>query len=236
MNIPANVRAMSRNLTGISAIAAALVAVALPATAAAAPIAISTTDKIVIQHLNGENPSTCTLGFVFTGTDGEPRALTAGHCGSEGDLVQTADHRTIGRIAVSRFSGTFNSVDTALISFTPGSVAVDPHIPGVGGVSGVAGRSEVERANPVACKLGPTSGLSCGPMTVVKTPVPMLAFRMASDHGDSGAPVWMYCADGRILAVGTVSADGSLDGGPGRDAGVTYVEPIEKYVAEWELH
>lgn len=233
---------MIRKLAGIAAIAAVSVTVLAPSIADAAPITVSTTDKIVIQHRDSGGATTCTLGFVFTGTDGEPRAITAGHCGEKGDPVQTADHHTIGRIAESFFdsSGTaaenFHSVDTALISFIPGSVVVDPRIPGIGGVRRTASRNEVERANAVACKLGPTTGLSCGPLALVETPDPMVAFHMDSDRGDSGAPVWMYGADDGIVAVGTVSADGSLPGGPGKEAGITYVEPVHQYLTEWQLH
>lgn len=241
VKIAANVRGMTKTLVGIAAIAASLTAVLAPAVANAAPIKVSATDKIVIIHRSGSDPSTCTVGFVFTGTDGEPRAITAGHCGEAGDVVQTADHRTIGRIAETSFveSGTdamrFNSRDTALVSFTPGAVTVEDEIPGVGRVNAIAEREDAERANPVACKLGQATGLTCGPLISIKTPSPMLAFRMASANGDSGAPVWMYDADGKVLALGTVSSDGNLPGGPGNDAGVTYVEPVDTYMSKWQL-
>ncbi|MFZ2175219.1 MAG: hypothetical protein WAW17_14555 [Rhodococcus sp. (in: high G+C Gram-positive bacteria)] len=221
---------MLKKLVGTIIAAAAAAAAFTPAAATAEPVSVGAGDEVFIRHTDGRADSGCTLGFVFKGSDSEPRALVAGHCGDLHDSVETTDGRLIGRIAAVEYRGSFDSRDTALVSFHPG-VAVDSRIPGVGAVSGVISREEIERATPVLCKLGVATGLNCGPITDdVQTPATMIAFLGSNDHGDSGSPVWTYGTNGEILAIGT------LAGGPIGNPDVTYVEPIAEYVKAWQLN
>lgn len=231
--IPANLRLMRKNLVGAmlatAAVATAVVAIT-PAIATASPVTIGTGDEVFVLDADGRTDSGCTLGFVFKGSDNAPRALVSGHCGDLHDTVQTPDGRNIGRIAAVEFKDSFNSRDTALVSFEPG-VNVTSTIPGVGPVAGFLTREDVERTNPVLCKLGVTTGLTCGPIAQdVQTPTTMIAFNGFNDRGDSGSPVWTYGTGGEVLAVGTLS------GGPSGSNDVTYVEPVAEYVSAWQLH
>ncbi|WP_157920673.1 hypothetical protein [Rhodococcus sp. H-CA8f] len=216
---------LAESLLAATAVVAA--AAVLPATANAAPATVSTGDKIAIRHADGQN-NTCTLGFVLTGTDNEDRGLIAGHCGDLHDEVMTLDGRTIGRIAAVEFPDTFNGPDTAVVSFLPG-VTVDAAIEGVHPTVSALTKDEVKRNGPVLCKLGSTTGLSCGPLADISAPATMIAFHAANEDGDSGSPVWAYGANGEILAVGTLS------GGPHGNNNIAYVEPIADYLKLWQL-
>lgn len=235
----------------ISATAVVAAAVALPTAANAAPAETTVTvgEEVWVRHADGgvgghldshassEGFTKCTLGFAFVGSDNEPRALIAGHCGDVHEELQSSNGTVVGRIAdAANFTGTFDSPDTALVSFTPG-VAVNSVLPGIAPVSGKLTLGDVERTSPVLCKLGVTTGLTCGPIdSKVRTPKSMIAFSAVGEQGDSGAPVWTYGANGEVLMIGTLVADGSLPGGPGKEAGVLYVEPVSGYMVKWKLH
>ena len=217
--------------TLLAAAAVAAAAVAVPATALAAPatVMISTGDSVAIRHTDGRTDSGCTLGFILTGGDNQPRGLMAGHCGNLHDEIATLDGRTIGRIAAVEYPGTDNGPDTALVSFAPG-VSVDARIAGQRPIVGELTKSDVKRSNPILCKLGATTGRTCGPFADVAAPDSMIAFHGLNEHGDSGSPVWAYGTNGEVLAFGTLS------GGPNGNSNITYVEPISRYMTLWNLH
>ncbi|ATI36370.1 hypothetical protein CPI83_29660 (plasmid) [Rhodococcus sp. H-CA8f] len=217
---------MAGSLLAATAVVAA--AAALPATANATPATVGTGSEVVIRHASDGTATACTLGFVLTGTDNQDRGLIAGHCGDLHDDVTTSDGRTIGRIAAVEFPDTFNGPDTAVVSFLPG-VTVDAAIEGVHPTVSALTKDDVNRNSPVLCKLGATTGLSCGPLATVATPGSMIAFHGKNLDGDSGGPVWTYGTNGEILAVGTVS------GSPIGKSDIAYVEPIAPYLKLWQL-
>ncbi|MBM4574868.1 hypothetical protein GS896_27810 [Rhodococcus hoagii] len=226
---------MIKKLAGSVLASAAVTAAAAitPAAAAAAPSTVRTGDEILVMHPGETSADVCTVGFVFTGSDNKSRALTAGHCGNIHDEVATSDGRVIGRIADRTFTDGAQRQDTALVSFYPG-IAVDPNVPDIGRAIDVLSSDEVEdltRTDPVLCKLGAKTGLTCGSaVEFAGAPTTMLAFASNGGHGDSGAAVWTYGAGGEILAVGTVS------GGPSGRNDITFVEPLTGYMDQWKLH
>ncbi|QKT12163.1 hypothetical protein [Rhodococcus sp. W8901] len=236
-----SVNAMMKALGGATAIAAvAIVASAIaPAVTGVEPQTIRVTDQVVVA--NGDGTATaCRLGFARTTAEGVPQAVVSGPCGSDGDVVETAEGRPIGRIMVSEGSTVDGRQDvgashTALVSFHPDAVTVDDSIPGVGIPEGMLTRAEVQRVDPVACSLDQVSRPTCGQLTrAVETPSSKLVFHFASGRGSSGSPVWVYEADGTVLAIGVVAP--ALDGSGHSDASATVVEPLEDHVADWWRH
>lgn len=243
---------MLKKLAGTALTAAALIAAAAiaPATAHAAPIAVTPGSEVIVVHSDGtptvqrasgvtrhpdNHPASpdgdrCTLGFVFQGSDGEPRALIAAHCGDVHEEIRTPDGRTIGRIAdAAEYSDAPNSPDTALVSFNPG-VVVDSRIAGLGPVRGTISPEDIKRTNPILCKLGAVTGMSCGPVDF-DTPAPdgFLTVHAQRAGGDSGGPMWTFGEHGEVLAVGTHS------GGPGGRMDRSFVESVDTYLRTWDL-
>lgn len=215
---------MKRILVGIAATIAATGLVVAPGSATAAQISIAPGVEIHASMV-------CTLGFVFDGPDGRLRGLSAGHCGNVEEPVKTPDGRVIGVIEAAEHAGTTYAKDTALIKFLP-DVEVSKTILDLGQPATHLSQESVERANPVLCKLGGTTGLTCGEIVDdPNTPASMVAFTGGGRHGDSGSPVWTYGADGEILAVGTLSSTER-----GVTTNISYVEPVTEYISMWELH
>lgn len=195
-----------------------------PGTAVAAPPSVSPGDTVLIEE------GRCTLGFTFQGKDRAPRGLIAGHCGEQGEQVMDRHGHALGVVEDSVVKEGWFQQDTAVIAFHPG-VEVSGMIPGVGTPANILTLDAVERMNPVLCKLGRASGLTCGEIVEVpRTPWSMVAFAGYSRHGDSGAPVWAYGDDGEILIVGT------LHGGVGENSSdISFVEPATEYLDMWSI-
>lgn len=245
---------MLKNLAGTAIAAAALIAAAAiaPATAGAAPARIAPGSEVIVVHTDGEptvaradgvtrypdnHPASpdgdqCTLGHVFQGQDGEPRALIAAHCGDVHEEIFTADGRLIGRIAAAAdySDSNDNSPDTALVSFAAG-VTVDSQIAKSGPLAGTISPEDIKRTEPVLCKFGAKTGVTCGPIAHGSgAPAGMIAFQAENEHGDSGSPVWTYGKSGEVLAVGT------FFGSPHGRSDIAYVEPLGQYLRDWKLH
>lgn len=177
----------------------------------------------------------CTLGPVLSAT----RALTAGHCAPSGSVVMTADGTPLGIVTKS----TFNDVrtpelvsrlgvnDYAVIDTSGGvaqtrtEVLVDGRLVPIAWDK-VVTRDELERMSAEvkfadaddACKIGVTTGYTCGIIDTVDDDYPRDHLRgthagMLFDmqRGDSGGPVFL--ADGQheaIRYIGLVSFTGKI--------------------------
>ena len=142
----------------------------------------------------------------------------------------TPDGRAIGMLdSVEYDPDRFFRRDTALVVFGH-DVSVSKEIPYEGVAADHVTKSRAERVNPVLCKLGTVSGLTCGQIVDDPgAPLTSIAFLGGSRGGDSGAPVWTYNSKGELIAVGTLS------GGSESDSDVSYVDPISDYLDLWSL-
>lgn len=205
--------------------------VLLPHVSAAVPEDISPGERIVIANANGQW-STCSLGpYVrFTSDGSTPRyaALTAGHCGSEGDAVYrlTSDDRRehIGALfaPVNDRNAGGARLDWSLIPLDPSYVnsSIDSTYPPRGIMLLEELAQAHRRGEPVnLCAAGTTTGVRCGPLVDVN-PHGYIGARFPSDHGDSGGPVWAQTAEGAKVV-------GLLRGNLTRDESVSVIVPIQ---------
>ena len=214
-------KALSRlALTALAAVMSVLAA----APANAAPTdPLHPGDQVFVVHAD-DSVSTCTVGpyVSFPGSDGDTRygAVTAGHCGDNGDNV----YRRRGdgsRELVSQIYGAINdktSLDYALLPLNRAFVSQGgPYTP-----SGVMLTQELAAAafqgvDVSLCASGITTGTRCGPL--VEVIGGRIHARFPSDHGDSGGPVWVNTANGAEVV-------GILRGNLLADPSVSVVIPI----------
>ena len=176
----------------------------------------------------------CTLGFnakLYSG--GAPVILTAGHCLTEGvQLGNDWSHAgtTLGHGLISLWGPTY---DAGLI--TQGSISGDdnlvfwssasdiPHVVAIASLSGMP-------VGTPACRSAFMSGYYCGQVTAIEqiknvdnvSVSHMWVEDFDAIPGDSGAPVGLETASGRLLAYGTHS-DSTSANPPG---GSGWFEPI----------
>ena len=162
---------------------------------------------------------TCTVAFSFSDTSGRNYAVTAGHCGREGDLVwpTNAVYATDYAMEVGRFiySGLYSpgadGVDVGIIEITDPDrymdLVGDPIPTGVG-----------KQLPPMdrVCKTGGTTGYTCGHFVdtqrvqIVNTEIdderPTFGdiAAVCAASGDSGGPVFSE-VNGRSVVIGVVS-------------------------------
>lgn len=165
------------------------------------------------------NFSYCTVAYSFSTEDGRSFAVTASHCGQEGDLVWagTADNsfafpaEPIGTFVYSSlFTENEENLDIGLIELNGNVVNVyspremETH---------VAGR--LDRMPDYVCKMGRMTYQTCGDLTH-QSASSILRFgdqeirstaaraEVCARNGDSGGPVFAM-VDGRDIIVGLVS-------------------------------
>jgi len=175
-----------RRSPGVAGSAAlAVVAVAAAALTAGAPPAAAA-DKVPIGGGAGiviEGDTYCTLTAIGTDRTGALVGFTSAHCGGPG--AQVAAEAAPDRGAIGTMVAGNDGLDYAVIRFDPAKV--DP----VSNWNGFAidGIGPDPAFGQVACKLGRTTGYSCGvtwgpgqePGTIVN--------QVCGQPGDSGAPV-----------------------------------------------
>lgn len=161
----------------------------------------------------------CTVAFSFSDATGRNFAVTAGHCGKDGDLVwpttasQAADYATeAGHFIYSGlYSPGAQGVDVGIIEITDPQrtmeVVGNPIPTGVG--------VDVPPLDHI-CKTGGTTGYTCGNFVdtervqIVNTDLdeqhPTFGdiASVCADQGDSGGPVFTEVS-GRAVVVGVVS-------------------------------
>lgn len=161
----------------------------------------------------------CTVAFSFSNSQGRNFAVTAGHCGKEGDLVWptnatfAADYlREAGRVVYSGLYSPGNEgVDVGIVEITDPDrtmeVVGDPIPTGIG--KSVPGIDRI-------CKTGGTTGYTCGTFvetqrvqivnTDLDTERPTFGDigAVCAAPGDSGGPVFTH-VNGRAVIIGVVS-------------------------------
>jgi hypothetical protein len=180
----------------------------------------------------------CTLGFLVRLSDGGTGALTAAHCdndrpGSPGWVHMayspTDSWRPFGHF-VAKAYGDDQASDIALIGVDPSAgIPTDAHVGYKLSVKGYVDAATLEQTQPKACKWGAVSFLTCGDFIRVVPGTNKAQFRIASQHGDSGSPVFVS------LKAGGIGAVGILDGSPSDDDGVITVELIEPWLERWGI-
>ncbi|ANI42351.1 S1 family peptidase [Mycolicibacterium vaccae] len=156
----------------------ALLAFATVPAHAAPPVVLGGGSGLVV---NGE--SLCTLTAIGTDNQGNLVGFTSAHCGGPGAVVAAEADPAAGTVG-TMVAGN-DILDYAVIKFDPAKVTP------VNAVNGfrIDGLAPDPRFGDVACKLGRTTGYSCGvtwgpgeaPGTIVN--------QVCGQPGDSGAPV-----------------------------------------------
>lgn len=162
----------------------------------------------------------CTVAFSFSSDDGRNFAVTAGHCGREGDLVwptyaETAqDYEVeVGHyIHSGLYSEGASNIDVGIIEITDPDRYMD--LVGKPIPTAIYG-GKMEPSSPI-CKTGATTGYTCGEFEATGR---VQIIRTDNDaeretygdigqvcalQGDSGGPVF-YEIDGRASIIGVVS-------------------------------
>lgn len=179
---------------------AALAAVALillgigAAPAAAAPtVAIGGGSSILVLK-GGNEANACTVTTIGRDGSGALVGLTAGHCGDPGNGVLAEEHQDAGSIATVVFKNA--GMDYSVLRFDESKVRPTNSVGGLR-ITGI--RTEAPRFGEIACKMGRTTGRTCGIVWTTLDGSHLSQICVA--QGDSGAPV---VVDGRL--VGMVNA------------------------------
>lgn len=172
----------------------------------------------------------CTVAFTFSGADGRNYAVTAGHCGREGDLVWPTDAVTAQDYSTEAghfiYSGLYSQgapeIDIAIIEITDPTRSMA--LVGEPIETGLAERLAAPAQR--ICKTGGTTGYTCGQFqesgrVQIVTSDSEAGRETRGDiaaicaaKGDSGGPVFQD-VDGRAVIIGVVS--GTEAGRSGED-------------------
>ena len=156
----------------------------------------------------------CTVAFSFSAADGRNFAVTAGHCGREGDLVWPTTAETAADYAVEAgrfiYSGLYSEgndgVDVGIIEITDPNRYMD--LVGAPIPTAIYGGA-LSREDPI-CKTGGTTGYTCGVfedsgrVQLIRTETYGDIGHLCASPGDSGGPVF-HEINGRATIIGVVS-------------------------------
>lgn len=194
------------------------------ATGVAGPVVPGATLRV--WNTNTTHDSICTAGFLARNSRGAPVLLDAGHCDQGGPVTMSdanGQQVPVAGFVVSTFDGAENDdTDIAALQISKGITAQ----PDIGGAIPVAGWTSAVAPGDVLCKIGATSGRSCG--HVVSVSPSKVKFTAAIEPGDSGGPVYAMNPDGTALAVGITIRKATDDG----DA---VAELIGPWMRRWSL-
>lgn len=173
-------RLRGRCLTLRAVLAAVTVVLLMPAVPASAqaPVALGGGSGLVVD---GE--TLCTLTAIGNDNQGRLIGFTSAHCGGPGAVVAAEGAENAG--VVGTMVAGNDALDYAVIEFDPAKVAPVSAVDGFR----IDGLGPDPSFGDVACKLGRTTGYSCGvtwgpgqqPGTIVN--------QVCGGPGDSGAPV-----------------------------------------------
>lgn len=160
--------------------------------------------------LNRTNGSSCSTGFIAS-RDNRVFIVTAGHCGNKGDKFDIRDSRgntlRVGEMVesyVERHGQGIVGADIGLIELYPNvRQYVDSALPMNAKLKRWITPQEAERRNMEICRLGATTGYSCGVFVSVDK-AGQFYFRNIMDRGDSGGAIFAVDRSG-VWALGVVS-------------------------------
>jgi hypothetical protein len=181
----------------LAAIGIALIPLAVPAPARAAPVVVYPGMEI---H---QDTNVCTLGFV----DPALRvAFTAGHCRGSG-TVSDKDGNFIGGMATYRDNtpnGATVATNDLIADYEAIGLANDaiPNNVLPGGRALLTDPSVVLRPGLRVCHFGVSSGETCGTVESINNGWFTMGHGVVSQKGDSGGPVYAQTDDGRTVIVG----------------------------------
>ncbi len=178
---------------------------------------IQPTSEIVVGK------AACTLGFVLAGSDGMAEGLTAAHCGEVGRPVTTVDGTPIGTIVAHGPEG----ADIARVDIAT-SLTVYAQVGTIGSVHDIIDIATLNTQRPLLCKQGITTGLSCGPL-IGKATEGYMTFAAATEHGDSGSPVYALTRSGELVAAGI------LEGSEVDNPAIAVATPVKPFVELWKM-
>jgi hypothetical protein len=191
---------------GAALLAAAALTTAAPA-GAATPIAAPGM-PIWLNH-----SSRCTLGYTASNAAGDHLAVTAGHCGSPGDVVTDQNATPIGVVAAAQPDDiTAHTYGYDIIALRRG---VTPST-SITRTLSINHAAQAARGDSV-CLFGVTSGVHCGIVAAI-TPGAGVIAGFASEHGDSGGPI-IRTADHALVGI-LISHNNALN--------TSYYEPIAR--------
>jgi hypothetical protein len=180
-----------------TAIGAAIVPLAAPLPAHAAPVTVYPGMEI------RQGTNVCTLGYV----DPALRiAFTAGHCRADGPVTDK-DGNFVGGMALFRDNtpdGSTVATGDVISDYEAIGLATDatPNSVMPGGRSLLADPNiTIHKGSPV-CHFGIATGESCGVVESVNNGWFTMANGIVSQKGDSGGPVYVLTGDGRAIIVG----------------------------------
>ncbi|WP_327392750.1 S1 family peptidase [Streptomyces sp. NBC_01186] len=212
-------------------------------------VEVKTVDKQVAPTTNmqdgdeiSSSDSTCSMGW-WVKKDGEDQVMTAGHCLVDGDGIWGHEgKKPIGRKDAAKFGpmdwGTIRleglpPLNPRGIPVPPPNVTTKVDLKHDDATAKISGFSKAPVGTEI-CKSGRTTGQTCGPITAHDVTVTyadgttlegMSQARLATDHGDSGGPVYQMDPESGDHVI----AQGMVSGSPeGRDEDeVSTYQPIE---------
>ncbi|OFT56562.1 hypothetical protein HMPREF3151_10135 [Corynebacterium sp. HMSC05H05] len=152
---------------------------------------------------------TCSTGFLAS-ADGRLFIITAGHCGNRGDQFYVEDSRGnwafVGEMVESYLeqdeNGSIFGADIGLIEIT-GDAKYSSTLPVDLPLRGWITPQEAQARGMAICRLGATTGYSCGQFEEVGNNG-LFYFRNINDRGDSGGAVFAADNSG-VWAIGVSS-------------------------------
>jgi hypothetical protein len=162
---------------------------------AAAPAIATAADKLPLGGgapivVNGE--SACTLTAIGNDNQGNLVGFTSAHCGGPGAHVAAESVPGAGTIGVMVAGN--DALDYAVIKFDPDKVTPVSNYSGFQ----ITGIGPDPTFGQVACKLGRTTGYSCGVTWGPGEQPGTILSQVCGGHGDSGAPMTV---DGRLVGM-----------------------------------
>lgn len=147
---------------------------------------------------NANQNMVCSTGFIASRGD-RAFIITAGHCGRVGDQFYVADSQgntlRIGEMVESYVEGSSTNItgaDIGLIElYAEAKPYVDSALPINEPLQGWITPEEAARRDMAICRLGSTTGYSCGVFVEVDK-AGQFFYRNINDRGDSGGAIFAY--------------------------------------------
>lgn len=160
----------------------------------------------------GDNSTICTAGFVARNARGAPVMFTAGHCDAGGKIELNSKAAKgmvpVGEFVATEYGGNRGEQTDVAVMKLSGTVPLDPAVDG----HVVTGAVPSVYIGMPLCKVGVTTGRSCGP--VLSSTGSKVKFAAAVAGGDSGGPVYALKENGSAIAVGITIRTSDGDGMP----------------------